>query len=358
MRGSVAGSRTIGGSQAVKGSQALKRTDRNNVAVRNDAGADVTPLSLLLLRKTLKSQDGSVASLESAARENVLDILDDMEKTGTVFGLASKSTHTVEGSAHSQRGSISHSHSMVETAESAENSIAAGSIESERLSVVGVELSSDRTSTHKKYTPTTAKKSLNESRLVHIYIRETAIMPLFELVSISVPTDSLEECILVKAQNAKYKELKAIHANNDNYVSKAMQTVNPTQKVKDVQATNVKFTDQAVNTTAWEIYDAFVDMDTAGDAGAREIELDNIAMTAVAQSGSVKNSQFTVRSQSAATRSSIYGGNEDNATNSVTSAGGGGSRIQLPNISSNASTGLYKEAEKDDLLKTVILSLM
>ena len=52
-------------------------------------------------------------------------------------------------------------------------------------------------------------------------------------------------------------QLKATRVNNDNYVSRGMQTFNNPQKSKDLQATAVKFANANTMATTWLIHDAF-----------------------------------------------------------------------------------------------------
>lgn len=82
-------------------------------------------------------------------------------------------------------------------------------------------------------------------------------MFLLTIPSTSVSNENAEECTLVRSQNAKYKELKSIIPNNDNYISRSMQTLSNPTKTKEVLAIGNKSVSTEVNVSKWAIYDAF-----------------------------------------------------------------------------------------------------
>lgn len=90
-----------------------------------------------------------------------------------------------------------------------------------------------------------------------IDLKETDTLFFLTIPSTSVSTEFAEESTFIKAQNAKYKELKSIIVNNDNYVSRSMQAIQTPVKSKEVQATGNKYVDAEVNVSQWAIYDAF-----------------------------------------------------------------------------------------------------
>ena len=92
---------------------------------------------------------------------------------------------------------------------------------------------------------------------IYMQIAESETKFMLTMPSISVSSDNIEESTFVKAQNAKYKELKAIIPNNDNYVSKGIQTYVDPKKHKEVLTFGNKMVHAEVNTTSWDIYDAF-----------------------------------------------------------------------------------------------------
>ena len=102
-----------------------------------------------------------------------------------------------------------------------------------------------------------APAEIDPLKLMHIHLTETSTVCLFDMPSICVSLEAGDETTLVKANNAKYKELKALHLNNDNFVSRGVQTFKEAQKSKDVQASNIKYANADCNTTQWGIYDAY-----------------------------------------------------------------------------------------------------
>jgi hypothetical protein len=104
-------------------------------------------------------------------------------------------------------------------------------------------------------------KEADPTRVVSLNLTETETFFLLSIPSTSVSIEAGEEATFVKAQNAKYKELKAIIPNNDNYVSRAMQTLQTSTKSKEIQATGNKIAHVEVNVSKWAIYDAFHEME-------------------------------------------------------------------------------------------------
>ncbi|KAJ3257625.1 WD repeat-containing protein 78 [Boothiomyces macroporosus] len=100
-------------------------------------------------------------------------------------------------------------------------------------------------------------KEIDPSKLIHISLTETNTIFMLSIPSVAVCADSIDETMVVKAQNAKYKELKSVIQNNDNYISRSVQTFETPTKSKEVQATAQKFANAEVMVNQWTIYDAF-----------------------------------------------------------------------------------------------------
>ncbi|KAJ3072554.1 WD repeat-containing protein 78 [Podochytrium sp. JEL0797] len=100
-------------------------------------------------------------------------------------------------------------------------------------------------------------KNEDGHKVIHIRLVETETITLLHIPSLAVCPEFLDEIATTKATNAKYTELCANRANNENFTDKGNQTVNSSKKNKDVQASGPSFTSAECQATQWDIYDAF-----------------------------------------------------------------------------------------------------
>lgn len=117
-------------------------------------------------------------------------------------------------------------------------------------------------------------KEADPTKYVSIDLKETETMFMLTIPSTTVSSEFAEESTFVKAQNAKYKELKSIIVNNDNYISKGVQALQNPVKSKEVQATGNKTVNAEVNVSQWAIYDAFAEpekSDSQEQEGKKEV---------------------------------------------------------------------------------------
>jgi hypothetical protein len=133
-----------------------------------------------------------------------------------------------------------------------------------------------------------ATVEIDSSALMHIMLTETDTLCLLDIPSVWVSGDQIDEATEVKAQNAKYKELKSLHQNNDNFVCRATQTYIEPQKSKDVQATAQSFADAEINTTQWGIYDAYEESKSSAKTEDRMFQVKDTEMEINVSLGSSK----------------------------------------------------------------------
>jgi hypothetical protein len=118
-----------------------------------------------------------------------------------------------------------------------------------------------------------------------------------------------------------------VHQNNDNYVSRSVQTIHDAQKSKEIQATAQTFEDAEVNATQWGIYDAYHEVTKQSAAGEIELsikvaDLENISVSAALHAGSEKlrHTNSNLGSRSIDRSASIFTTSEDEATSVLASA--------------------------------------
>ncbi|KAJ3057278.1 WD repeat-containing protein 78 [Rhizophlyctis rosea] len=230
------------------------------VQVLDEDGNDVTPLSLIQQGRGgdrgrapgyLSASDMQNQSLATATRETVADVLNNLESmtagswNTSVFGksMMSYSTASRASGTSSPEGERDEDASSVASAESLEDRDEGEEVSRAKGADGG-----------------TTSKGLTEADLIkpiHIHLTETDNILLFDVPSVSVTTESAQEADIVKAANARYKELLTTKANNENYVSRGMQTFNSPQKHKDIQATASKKTNAEAQVNEWSIYDAW-----------------------------------------------------------------------------------------------------
>ncbi|KAJ3273838.1 WD repeat-containing protein 78 [Terramyces sp. JEL0728] len=223
-----------------------------NVTIIDGQGEDVTPHSLSNFKfgKTAMNMEGLQSSGDiSNMKETASDILNHLEMAGnTTFdmGDGSKRSMTFTGASAqmiSQQGN-SIMDDNVSVSASYSSDLDLKEIKESASALPGLSLQAK-------------PKEIDPSKIIHISLTETNTMFLLSMPSVAVSADSIDETMMVKAQNAKYKELKSIIQNNDNYISRSVQTFETPIKSKEVQATAQKFVNAEVMVNQWTIYDAF-----------------------------------------------------------------------------------------------------
>lgn len=175
---------------------------------------------------------------------------------------------------------------------------------------------------------------IDGSTLLHIYLTETNTICLLDIPSICVSSDQHDEATAVRAANAKYKELKILHQNNDNFISRTSQTYREPQKTKDVQATAQSFADAEVNTTQWGIFDAYNELSKPSSAGGqqqlfnvKDADLEGLEVHASLGSDKIRNTESHLGSRSIDRSISIFTPSEDEESERASAAGGGRSQL-------------------------------
>ncbi|KAI8903794.1 hypothetical protein EDD86DRAFT_94080 [Gorgonomyces haynaldii] len=198
---------------------------------------------------------------------------------------------------------------------------------------------------------TKAPVELDPSTPVHLILTETDTHVLFDLPSICVFAESSEEVTMVKASNAKYKELKQIHQNNDNYVNRSMQTYREPLKNKDVQATLQKFAHAECNTTQWDIYDAYHETEKRKQEGesVREADLSTMQVVMASSNSTRLGENSAAGSRSIDHSSSVF--TTDDESHSVLNSGVNIGRAQ---DASSAQVALAKDEVEKDTLASVL----
>jgi dynein intermediate chain 4, axonemal len=251
------------------------------IIVRDANGEDVTPMAFY----SRNGKDPNASGIDISTRETVSDLLNHLDTLGgTSFSEASiqKSSAFGDSQALSQQESIGDDNSS-RHASYYEESIRRDSVLRNKGSAVPL--------------PTIAKE-LDQNKPIHIQLTETKTVFLLSIPSVCVSAENLDECTLVRAQNAKYKELKSIIPNNDNYVSRGMQTLSKPVKTKDVQAVGQKVCHAEVMVNEWAIYDEYHQEDAVMATDLKEIDLDSklklLDSGTVTQTSSTNASTFSI----------------------------------------------------------------
>ncbi|KAI8896045.1 WD40-repeat-containing domain protein [Globomyces pollinis-pini] len=242
-------------SGVIKSKMNVENRKERWITVQHD-GEDATPQNLAFAKHS--NSDGTTSSNDMAAnrvKETVADLLNHLELMGgggTIDIHAGQKSMTFTSTSsqvmHESIGDRSIDvHSQFESSSEISKDLARENNSAAQLPGLSLERK---------------QKEVDPSKIFQIVLQETETMFLLSLPSICVSSESIDESTIVKAQNAKYKELKSIIPNNDNYVSKAIQTfVNP-NKNKDIQATSQKNVHAEVMVNQWAIYDAFNEQGT------------------------------------------------------------------------------------------------
>ncbi|KAJ3304591.1 WD repeat-containing protein 78 [Kappamyces sp. JEL0829] len=268
-----------------------KRSERY-VNITNSNGEDVTPQSLSSYRQATKTADGSNSAIDiSAAKETVSDLLNHLEMlSGTAHEGSSKSI-AYTGS----HLSVSGHESIGESDRGSESGSAYGDPDDGGDSTTQLAHKLNVESTVQLPSLLQQKpKETDPTKVISISLTETDTMFLLTIPSTSVSSEAIEEATFVKAQNAKYKELKSIIPNNDNYVSRAMQTLQEPTKTKEVQATGNKYVNAEVNVSQWAIYDAFHEMEQAVNQDAVEGKKEFVDLETKLYVGSTDTARMSV----------------------------------------------------------------
>ncbi|KAJ3381671.1 WD repeat-containing protein 78 [Entophlyctis sp. JEL0112] len=206
------------------------------VVVKDEEGNDVTPLSLL---GGTKSGNKSLMTdlLSGSVKESVSDVLNDLESTNM----------TSWNSSHfGGRQSVTSSHTS--------------DISDDDRDATDSTEAIDRTTFGQSATDNSIKSSKLDSydsqQMVHIKLIETDTILLLNLPSLAVCPDLQDEVASVKASNEVYSNLCATKSSNENFAERGVQTINPTKKNKDVQASGPTFASSECQANQWSIYDA------------------------------------------------------------------------------------------------------
>ncbi|KAH6573738.1 hypothetical protein BASA60_005920 [Batrachochytrium salamandrivorans] len=259
---------STGSRQSIRGSRlGLDRkvaiqTREGTVSIFDDDGSDVTPLSLITPRK-LHHKDGGGGvsstndmSMTNMVKESVSDVLSHLEQLTTSSWSSSimgKSASSFSNTSHMVSGSESINYerdddsSSVVSTDSAEDGQPNNEMKNKFNTHVFPGIS--------MHSPIQAE--IDSKKQIHVMLTETDTIVLLNIPSICVSNESVEEITLVKASNAKYKELLESRANNDNFVCRGMQTLNDALKSKDIQATAQKQANAEVMVNQWTIYDTY-----------------------------------------------------------------------------------------------------
>ncbi len=104
-----------------------------------------------------------------------------------------------------------------------------------------------------------AKKGLTEKQLneeINIELSETETMTLLLIPGVFVSGDREEEFALIEKNNKIYKELQDKKISSDAFIDRGSQTMNLTQKNRDIAFEGFKHVSKDVQATYWDIVDA------------------------------------------------------------------------------------------------------
>jgi hypothetical protein len=291
-----------------------------SVIVKDSNGEDVTPLHFSSLRQ---HKDATASGADISTRETVSDLLNHLDMLGgTSFSEGSMQKTSAFGDSQvlSQQESMGDDHASEHGSDVDETFGRDSGVLRRKISanpLPGLSLQPK-------------VKELDPFKVINIRLTETKTMFLLSIPSVCVSSDNVDECTLVKAQNAKYKELKSIIPNNDNYVSRGMQTLANPIKVKDVQATGQKCSNVEVMVNSWAIHDEYNKEEKANapedkvkdvDLDAKLQQYDSMDVRSINQSSSVIGSAFNIeQSTGDATdsRTSVHLNTKTSATTTTT----------------------------------------
>ncbi|TPX31262.1 hypothetical protein SmJEL517_g05370 [Synchytrium microbalum] len=239
------------------------------VVVYDDEGIDVTPVSLLgpVRQQPARHRgvnDMSVAE-SSIGRESVQDALNNIES----MTVGSWKTSVFAGKSAAQgAGGLSFSSkiSAVSDSERDEDSSSMVSADSDdERGEAGGELAGAKTKASEwSLLRATRRVEADPEQRLNIVLTETETIWLLDIPSKIVPSES-EEAIQVKADNARYKEIKVARPSSDNFVDRSTQTLNNALKTKDVQATAVRSVNADCQVNIWSIADAMGENNATND---------------------------------------------------------------------------------------------
>ncbi len=195
-------------------------------------------------------------------------------------------------------------------------------------------------------------KEADPMKYITIDLKETETMFMLTIPSTSVSTEFAEESTFIRAQNAKYKELKSIMVNNDNYISKGTQALQNPVKSKEVQATGNRTANAEVNVSQWAIYDAFAEPEKNENADT-DVKKEVIDIEAKLGLASGEESSFNIDNSSSddqtaplSREQSITGTESTSVSGSRTSISSSTQQNVKKDLSTNAT-------QKEDLLALV-----
>ncbi|KAJ3227804.1 WD repeat-containing protein 78 [Clydaea vesicula] len=255
------------------------------IQVFDEDGNDVTPIPLVATNIYTKahgknySQSGNDIGL---GKDSVADVLNNLESMA--FG------GSWNASVFDRSGMAFNSHSSKASGNSASDDDDSNSIYSNDSddNDLGVNDSNQKTKQTQNdaslVSQNMVKPTITDTELmktVHLTLQETDTICLIDIPSVCISNDYIDELAIVKAANARYKDLKANRQNNDNLVDKTMQTFNYAFKNKDVQATALKYVNSECMVNQWSIYDAYQQIDDALDTdegldSGKDAEIDAI----------------------------------------------------------------------------------
>ncbi|KAI8926599.1 WD40-repeat-containing domain protein [Entophlyctis helioformis] len=301
--------------------------------IRDEDGNDVTPVSLMAVKPVRGHHKDAGASatdmsMTSVLKETVSDVLNHLEQLSTSSWSSSamgKSGASFVASSHAASGSES-------TQQDDDDSSSVMS--SDSVDDVRARTGSGRaTKQSANALPGLSMQpkiqaEIDPNKMIHVQLTETNTIVLLDVPSVCVSNESVDDATLVKAANAKYKELKAIRANNDNYVERGMQTFDNAHKSKDVQATAQKQANAEVMVNQWAIFDAYNEgssrVGTADPEAAKDVEMEGLGIEFTAGPGSltghvglVEASVSDLGSRSIARSNSVFAQTGEESSNDI-----------------------------------------
>ncbi|KAL2916982.1 hypothetical protein HK105_203414 [Polyrhizophydium stewartii] len=328
------------------------------ISIRDDDGNDVTPQSLMSRRIVHKEGGGASTndmSMTSVIKETVSDVLNHLEQLTTSSwssSVMSKSAASFANSSHLASGSESINDDRDDESSSVMSSESVDDVRGHIGSAQGTKKSANALPGLSMQPRAPAE--IDPNKLIHVTLTETDTIVLLDVPSVCVSSESVEEATLVKSANAKYKELLASRANNDNFVGRGMQTFDNALKSKDIQATAQKQASVEVMVNQWAIFDAYNEgtsrIGTADGDGTKDTELEGLGIEFAVAANSVpgpaalmEGNGSEMGSRSMAHSSSVFATQTDD-TGSEIRASSSNTHAQLEAAQSQSQT---RQDDKD-----------
>ncbi|XP_067677855.1 dynein axonemal intermediate chain 4-like isoform X2 [Haliotis asinina] len=93
-------------------------------------------------------------------------------------------------------------------------------------------------------------------KMVDLTLTETETIWLLDMPAVCVSLES-DEADHVKMRNEQYQELVKSRVGNDRYAERGMNTFNEPPKTKNIQTTKIVYNDVGILSTTWDMYDTY-----------------------------------------------------------------------------------------------------